>query len=665
MATNSILSNVELKRIHESLRQVLAGTGSSHQHEAIDQLLEHSRNASNLREANAASELLLIDDLLDLLLKTAPTGSASPELETKLLKCCGNLVADNDRNRAAFVGVGEALQFLRDAIIFETTGDKDQQYERAALALKVAFNLCNNYEPGQQAALAADIDRSVLQHVQTCLFISEDDTVDLGVELLGDISQHLKDSDTVKSYDKDFVHQILRLPCVEDVDQDSFLEMVTAISPYLSQPRFQEAVLIYNRTHLAFDLLGRVIFMLSNSPKAEEGRNIESLLLRSITEISASPTFPSTFSSSPDFVRTLTDRCVLTENDADSSNLAVCSCILLGNYATDPTAAATIISKIKMDGLYDFITLKAYRRSRTSTVSGIRDHTDYLHAAAGMLRHLALPSGIRQKYFRDQASKQTAMALTQYPHQEVQVAGLRLLRQLIVDDFAGLDHIIHSSYHTALLRLFSEPTTEARVKLEISRTITALLREAAKPMGSSSFPSTLPQDDTPQSPIADATIPTLLSAQNLLEPLAYAVTDSKLPLAQAEGYLGLCLILRCSSRTGPQLVSSLIASHPSLLSSLRTQMVGATSETTQSGSTSKLPADAAALEQKEAVADKESGVLPLQGAKTDTALSGVALKARDNAVVLLSELLKSESIDDAVRDSLDGIANEAGITLRL
>lgn len=35
--------------------------------------------------------------------------------------------------------------FLRDAIVFETIGDQDKQYERAALALKVAFNLCNDY----------------------------------------------------------------------------------------------------------------------------------------------------------------------------------------------------------------------------------------------------------------------------------------------------------------------------------------------------------------------------------------------------------------------------------------------------------------------------------------------------------------------------------------
>ncbi|KAF2226488.1 hypothetical protein BDZ85DRAFT_316002 [Elsinoe ampelina] len=655
MANSSNPSTIDLKQIHTALQQEVSGSGGEAYHGAIDRLLEYTRIDKAARQANADDEPVIIRDLLDLLLRIAPTGVASPESETKLLKCCGNLVADNDRNREAFIGAGESLQFLRDAIIFETIGDQEQQYQRAALALKVAFNLCNDYESGQRAALAADLDRSVLQHIHTCLFISKDDTTDLGTELLADLSQHLKDTKTVKAYEKDFVNQVLRLPCVEDVDQDTFLEMATAIGPYLALPRFQEAVLAFSQIHLAFELLEKTIFMLSNSPKADEGRTFEAVLLRSITDISTLPDFPLTFATSSDFVRTLTDRCVLTENDADSANLAVCSCILLGNYATDPAAAAAIVSQIKMDGLHDFITLKAYRRSRTSTVTGIQDHADYLHAAAGMLRHLALPPGIRQKYFRDQASKQTAMALAQYPHVEVQIAGLRLLRQLIVDDFAGLDHIIHSSYHTALLRLYSEPTTDGRVKLEISRTITALLREAAKPLGMSTAASYGSDNtDTPQSPIADATIPTMLAAPNLLEPLAYAITDSKLPLAQAEGYLGLCLILRCSSTKGPQLVSSLIASHPSLLFTMKSTIVGS-KDTTNVGEES--------APQGEQTTEGE--VLPLQGQKTDAAATGVALKARDNAVVLLSELLKSENIDDAVRDSLDSIANEAGITLRL
>ncbi|TKX25663.1 hypothetical protein C1H76_2313 [Elsinoe australis] len=671
MAQPSRSSATDLKGVYATLNNAASESSIEGLEAAIDTLLEASRDAGTRDEITAEGlQPSVFDLVLDLLVNPSKIPSETSSLELKLLRCAGNLLVDNNENREHLLFSGNALMFLRDAIVFETIGDQDKQYERAALALKVAFNLCNDYEPAQKAALSAHLDRAVLRHIHTCLFISKDETTDLGTEFLAMVAQHLKDTEATKNFDKDFVNQALRLPCVEDVDQDTFLEMATAIGPYLAYPQFEAAVLSTDQINLAFELLEKTIFMLSNSPKAEDGKLFESVLLRSITDISTLPDFPSTFPSSPQLVQKLCDRCVLTENDSDSANLAVCSCILLGNFATDPAAAASIISQIKMDGLYDFITLKAYRRSRTSTATGLQDHADYLHAAAGMLRHLALPPAIREKYFRDQPSKQTAMALAQYPRPEVQVAGLRLLRQFVIDDVAGLEHIIQSGYHTALLKLFSEPTTDDRVKLEISRTITGLLREAAKPptQTSNSSSTSLQPTDLSHLSLAESLISSLLSAPDLLEPLAYAVTDSKLPLAQAEGYLGLCLVLRCSPSTGAALISSLLQSHPDLLASLRTQIVGtstASSENSSSGPSATTKAIEAASQRKDEVANKESEVLPLQGAKTEAAATGIAGKARDNAVVLLSELLKNEGIDDGLRDSLDGIANEAGITLRL
>ncbi|PNS15823.1 hypothetical protein CAC42_4275 [Sphaceloma murrayae] len=666
MADQSAVPNVDLVQICATLGRATSDESIDTIEPAVDALLEASRDSAAKRSIAASRQNNVLDSVVQYLLRQEAQQPSSYTIESKLLRCIGNLVADENQNRDVVLASGQFLDFLRTSIVFETIGDQDKQYERASLALKVAFNLCNDYEPAQQAALAAGVDHAVLEHIHTCLFISKDDTTDLGLELLEMIGQHVSSSTATPSFSKDFTHKILRLPCIEDVDEDTFLEMTRATSPYLIYAPFQEAVLADSFVPLAFELLEKAIFMLSNSRKADECRLLESTILRAITEISTLPAFPSTFASSSDFVRTLCDRCVLTETDGDSPNVAVCACILLGNFAIDPSAAAVITPQIKMDALHDFITLKAYRRSRASTAAGSQDHADYLHAAAGMLRHLALPVEIRQKFFRDEASKQTAMALAQYPRPEVQISGLRLLRQFIMDDPIGLEHALNSSYHIVMLRLFTDPTTDGRVKLEISRTITALLRELAKPMNA--LPSTGAMSE-PQQAFSDATVSALISAPHLVDPLSYAITESKLPLAQAEGYLGLCLILRCSPAQGVTLLSSYLYTHPSLIAALRAQITGS-SQDTASANTSALPirgskAIAGSVERKDEVADSAGEALPLQGAKTDTAVTGVAGKARDNALVLLSEMLKSEGLDDGVRDELDSIANEAGITLRL
>ena len=121
-------------------------------------------------------------------------------------------------------------------------------------------------------------------------------------------------------------------------------------------------------------------------------------------------------------------------------SIAICACILLGNLAVSDDVAVELPERIKMESLCDYICLRAYGRSRAATST--QSHADYLHAAAGLLRHLAMPLCNRQTYFGSQGCRQAAMALVQYPHAEVQVAGLRLYRQILNDEMERLERFV-------------------------------------------------------------------------------------------------------------------------------------------------------------------------------------------------------------------------------
>ncbi|KAF2153322.1 hypothetical protein K461DRAFT_267915 [Myriangium duriaei CBS 260.36] len=445
-------------------------------------------------------------------------------LRLQVLRCLGNLLADNNQNRDLFIEHSGAFQSLKNCIIFESAGQDDTIYVQAATALKVAFNLCNEHAPAQVASLKAGLDRAILQHVHTSLFISKDDTVELALELLGDISSHLKDITEDIDFDQDFISQLLRLPCNEDVDPDLFVDMAAAFSLYLADSRFQEAILSANQIILAFNLLERTIFLLANSPKAEEGKTISSLLLRTLTSLSTLPAFPSSFPHNPLLITTLATRCILTESNTDTVLPAIAACILLGNYST-PSTAAPILSAIDLDSLYAFLSLKAYGRSRSS--SSDEELADYLHSAAGMLRLLALHAPLDTA-----ATRTAAVALLHFPHAEVQVSALRLLRQLVLADAAALVDGVSAGHATALGQVFASPEATDRLRLELARTLVAVLRSAAT------------------AATKGAVVQAFLGDAKVLDALTFAVGVKEMPLANAEGYLGLVLGGYCEAEAG-------------------------------------------------------------------------------------------------------------------
>lgn len=310
---------------------------------------------------------------------------------------------------------------------------------------------------------------------------------------------------------------------------------------------------------------------------------------------------------------------------------------MLGNYATNPTARTEMIKLLKFNAIYDEICIKAYKRSHVENTS-LDAVTSYLYAIGGLLRHLAISSTDNNNHFHNPECRQAALALIQYPHVEVQIGGTRLMRQILVNDVDAVKHVITSSYHVSLLKLFNSEQVDKRLKLEISRTIILLLRNISS--------------------CTDDEKTLFISSEGLIDALIYMLREPGQSLAQAEGWLGLFLFLRCSETSSRIIVDAMQSSlgdENGLLSILRKQICTASVLSTP---------DVNDIGTDLPVNDISS--LSLSSSADDGSSQGNTLvsHARDNAIIFTSQVLKLDILDDEVRGVLDGIITDAGITLR-
>lgn len=315
----------------------------------------------------------------------------------------------------------------------------------ATIIVSLCFNLLSHVAeqlaaPAQQAALRASLHVSLLHYIDQHPWDEEDTQLALSIDVLLDIVQQKQHIQIQEDYDPGWIASLLKLPCIDELEAERFLDAANVTIPYLADVKFQTAVLSKHQLPLAFELLETSTFI---TPHLEdnEGAQYEKRLIQFLADVSTLPAFSSSYTVDDDFVQVLCDRCVLTDNKTNSASIAVCACVLLANLCVSDEVAMDLPAKIKMDSLCDYICLQAYGRSRAD--DSPESHAEYLHAAAGLLRHLAMPLSNRQMYFGNEQCRQAAMALVQYPQSDVQCAGLRLYRQILNEEPDRLERFVH------------------------------------------------------------------------------------------------------------------------------------------------------------------------------------------------------------------------------
>ena len=437
-----------------------------------------------------------------------------------------------------------------------------------------------------------------------------------------------------------------------------FESTALCIFPYLKDEGFQEAILTNRQLPLLWSLLEKAA-AIARIPNIETSSApvIEKGVFETITAMSLLPSYPDYLQNDYAFIRVLCNACIHTENDTKTASISTGACILLGNFGTkDDAYASTVVSKLDLTSLFDFISLKAYGRSKSSgqieIVSTTTDTPEprtvpadavYLHAAGGMLRHISKARHIRESHFTDPAALQASIALSQYSEAEVQIQGLRLFRHLIAINMSTMTHSINNNYTTSLMKIFTASDNE-RVKQEVSRTVVRILRalvaKEQEPTMMDAAASTAASTDTTTAQDEDratrheelsrskaALLQTFLTTPDLTSPLVFVVThkpaqnDPQTGLARAEGWFGLVL-LKLSGSAGRGLAIQCLQ---------RAEVLDALRDTVSDEMFSKA---------------QESS------------------RAKDNAIALAAEVIKNADVDAGLRDGVESLLASAGIDIK-
>lgn len=338
--------------------------------------------------------------------------------------------------------------------------------------------------------------------------------------------------------------------------------------------------------------------------------------------MSSTPAFNVEYTLQDDFIQQLCDKCIPSEG-RPTSIIPGCACLTLGNIAVDDATTIKLASKLtSIEHLLEHL--------------GKSDESVFLNAAAGLLRHLATPMSNRQKFFNDPLClKQVAHLYTDVTLEQIQVAGLQLTRQIVTGMPGQTHHLIartdgHIPDLNTFLTLFKQ-TTSTATKLEIARLITALLRTLQAPDDKSS---------------CETSLSSLVMTPDVLTPIMLAIKQSPGPgttQAQADAWLALNLFARIPG--GANVLATSTSEDGEFISVLRRRLGGT---------------DEGAVIVGGAAAESNGDEAPAE----DTRPAWVRDKERDNAVVLVHDVLKSEDVSEQVKDRLRALLGESEIVVR-
>ncbi|GAB7353376.1 hypothetical protein MBLNU459_g3856t1 [Dothideomycetes sp. NU459] len=511
-----------------------------------------------------------------------------------LLRSIGNLVADNDSNRALLASSETCLKGFFSSLCRYTP--KQQTSELEDFTIKILFNLCNEFPHAQQQAFRSSIHVAVASYMARRTWSAADEPLlSISTDLLARLVDHKRDIRPKEDYD-DLVslvqdlHTVLAL----GLDPTMFLDVSDVICTYLqTDDGFALAAVREMHISLVWDCLLRAEKMRTRREQggletsldddddddddededaADEEkyyRQYINILVQSLADISSTPAFTEYYTPDDPLIRDLCKHSVPSaDHTSRTSSIPSTACLILGNLATNDTNCIALASpsRVPIPELFEHL-------------SSSMD-TSFLNSAAGLLRHLAIPLENRETAFdRPRFLDCAAHLYTAISLEQVQVAGLQLIRQLLIGNVPNVEYVVSrgggagageqttaaasaaaTASLTTILELFAT-TTSTATKLEIARLTTTMLR-SLQPASSPAAATTDTMPSFSSSSVNSSDSQTLLLhllAQPILAPLLFAITarpdagqkgGAALVAVQADAWLGLNLIVRVPGGDG-------------------------------------------------------------------------------------------------------------------
>ncbi|KAI4716088.1 hypothetical protein E4T48_07749 [Aureobasidium sp. EXF-10727] len=537
--------------------------------------------------------------------------ASDPTLWRNLLRCIGNMIADNDTRRSAIIADPTYLKTLNSFLT--STSPSAWATMLADTTIKVIFNLCTDYTPAQEECFLQDIHQSLVYCLDT-RFSPEDVVWGLALHLTCMIVEHKQKLKPSADYPEFEVNapRLLRLPLAE-VDATAFLDALTLVAAHLLDKNFVQALVEHKQIEYIWKLLKRTEHrMLSDREAGDEEDYDEKqylqfqlVLSQGLADMTALPLYNEKYNTDDTFIQSLYSQTIPTSADpASRLPIAPAACLILGNLIISDEAAISLAPHVPIKDI--FVEL------------GRSNDSAFLNAASGLLRHLATPMQNRERYFADAEYLQSTRHLyTDISLEQVQMGGLALTRQMLANMKSRLIAVLSESNNDLLATILTtyQTTTSTSVKLELSRLAVSFFRT----LQASS--ATVSEIGCGEEEATKALFDTPVNTSSILDPLIFSIKHAAEPgiiAIQAEAWLGLNLAARLPH--GASKVGNAFSEDEDLFTLFSSRLGGQVLQ----------------------VADGEE--------TKDSRPEWLKEKERDNAVLLAAELIKAEDVDENVKE---------------
>ncbi|CEL02424.1 hypothetical protein ASPCAL03594 [Aspergillus calidoustus] len=439
------------------------------------------------------------------------------------LRLIGNSCADTDENREIVVKENYTSAILRHLL----------RSELIQVVIPVVYNMCMDFEPAQSQLAANKIVYILLRLIKDDAFRDNDGLLEYVyelIELVGEQEQGINNSP------EGTLSLLTALALGKDVDLElsQFNCLASCLAAYLNNDRFQNICLSKN-------LLPDVVSLLEHSlsfnrtSSVEDAQSITQSRLKinqALAESSGSPLFAELYPIDSRLSQTL--KSWLTSTD---SELQICACVMLGNLARSDEICIAMVRDLKIH--VELIAVLNNNNARGAV----------LHSALGFVKNLAIASDNRE-YLVDAGIIPAISRLWRYETvPQVQLAAASIARQLIISSVENISRLLQparitpsstnedgdgsqQTYISLLLALFTKADSTP-IKTEIGRIVASLCRTLVPKSKSSE------QEDRKDALLLDGL---LTRHSGIALPLGAMITQTQWPVVRSEGWFALALM---------------------------------------------------------------------------------------------------------------------------
>jgi hypothetical protein len=421
----------------------------------------------------------------------------------------------------------------------------------------------------------------------------------------------------------------------EAPEMDDFISFVNTAVKYLQHERFQralvtggclnEALTVLVNSYARFDAQPSLNMESPDEDDAKALYDMRTSLNQVLSDVSALPEFKEAVPVVSPFSSSL--RRWLS---SPQLQLQVCACIMLGNLARSD------------DACVEFVHVSAVHKPLIATLTTATD-SQLLHAALGFLKNLALPAKNKEAIGDAGIFDVLPRLWLLDTLQQIQFASISLTRKLVNGTFNNVRRVCHPlsddedspaymrSNLSLLIALFDRTDVEP-IKMEISRLITAVCRVFNTFTGYT------------EERMERVRKKFFAMHPDVGRPLSFMVSQEKWPVVRSEGWFVFALMARYPE--GAQCISDLMQD-VAVFQPLVYLLTGKNLVDYQPNCPASSALSSAEISPESSISNTLDGLAP-ESVKPDAQAAEMARVDRENALVLVNQLLKNRGSEMAV-----------------